>query len=290
MSKTSWLKLAPFILLNGSILISALFKSLQMSLGYYPLSGLKSLTFDYYRAVLSDPQFRQSLMYTLYLSLTTAGLSLAIGLGLALLLLKLSEQKKWPLGLFKLPIALPHIIVVMMVLQIFSQTGLLARLGLALGLVEDGAFPLWVHDKSGIGIILVFLYKQIPYVAVTLLAILERVNLGYVRVAKNLGASFWQRFWQIILPLIQPTLFSLFVILFAFVFGSFEVPYLLGSPKLETLGVSAYTLFGQADLTSRPQAMALNLVMSVSCTSVVLASLAISRRLPGGYQGGGNRG
>lgn len=280
MSRMSWLKLIPFLLLNGTILLSALFKALQVSLGYYPISGLTDLSLDYYQLVLTDPQFQRSLLYTLYLTLTTAVISLALGLGLALLLLKLSEGKGWLVRLVQLPITLPHIIVVMMVIQMVSQTGFLSRVALILG--QEGGFPLLVHDKRGIGIILVFLYKQIPYVAVTLLAILKKVNFGYMMVAKNLGASFWQRFWHIILPLIQPTLVTLFVILFAFVFGSFEVPYMLGSPSRETLAVTAYNLFGQADLSSRPQGMALNVVMSVICTSVVLASLAISRRLPGG--------
>ncbi|MBP1042194.1 ABC transporter permease subunit [Vagococcus sp. BWB3-3] len=287
MNKASWLKLVPFLLLNVSILLSGLLKALQVSLGYYPIIGLKQLTLGYYQSVLGDPHFQRSLLYTCYLALTTAGLSLVLGLSLALVVLKRSERSKWAVGLLQLPIALPHIIVVMMVLQMVAQTGLLSRVMLALGLINDGgSFPLLVHDRAGVGIILVFLYKQIPYVAVTLLAILRRVDLQYVLVAKTLGASFWQRFWHIVFPLIQPTLLTLFVILFAFVFGSFEVPYMLGSPSRETLAVTAYTLFSQADLAKRPQGMALNLIMSAICTTVVLVSLAISRRLPGG-QGGG---
>lgn len=280
---TVLLKLLPFICLNTGILISALIKSLQISLGYYPIIGSYHLSFDYYKQVLTSSTFQHTLMYTVYLTLTSAFLSLFLGLLLALFLVKLSDRYVFCLKIVSLPIALPHIIVVMIVLQLFAQTGLVSRLCLALGVIQEASdFPLWVHDKKGIGIILVFLYKQIPYVAVSVLALLKQMSTGYLVVAKNLGASSWQRFWRITLPLVQPTLTTLFIIIFAFAFGSFEVPYMLGTQSNETLAVSVYTLFGQADLSSRPKGMALNVIMTLLCTGVTLISLWLSKQLPGG--------
>lgn len=82
--------------------------------------------------------------------------------------------------------------------------------------------------------------------------------------------------------MIQKTLASLFVLLFCFTFASFEVPYLLGSPSNQTVALTAYDLFTQADLTTRPQAFALNLVISGVCLVVTLLILTISKMLPGG--------
>lgn len=82
--------------------------------------------------------------------------------------------------------------------------------------------------------------------------------------------------------MIQKTLMTLFIILFCFTFASFEVPYLLGNPSNQTVALTAHDLFTQADLTTRPQAFALNFVMSGICLVVATIALIISRILPGG--------
>lgn len=275
------LAVIPFFVLNGTVIFAALFKGLQISLGYYPVIGLQEITAAHYRQVLTDPFFQKSLVYSCYLALTATFLSLLLGIGLAFLLLK---TKKSALNkIISLPISLPHIIVALMVMQGISQSGIISRLFYQLGVIHEiNQFPLLIHDSAGFGIILVFLYKEIPYVAVTTLAILQQLELGYIQVAKNLGASRMRIFFSVILPMIQRTVITLFVILFCFTFASFEVPYLLGNPSNQTVALTAYDLFSQADLTTRPQAFALNLVMSGICLIVTLIALIISRLLPGG--------
>lgn len=273
--------LLPFILLNSVVILAALFKGIQISLGYYPLLGLNKMTFANFQQVLTDPFFRKSLVYSCYLALTATFLSLLLGIVVAFLLLKVKSS--WLHKIISLPISLPHIIVGLMMLQLIGQSGIISRLLFQVGIIHEiGQFPLLIHDSKGIGIILVFLYKEIPYVAVSLLAILLQLELGYIEVAKNLGASTIRIFFSIVLPMIQKTLASLFVLLFCFTFASFEVPYLLGSPSNQTVALTAYDLFTQADLTTRPQAFALNLVISGVCLAVTLLILTISKMLPGG--------
>lgn len=271
----------PFVLINSVVILAALFKGLQISLGYYPLIGLNQLTLANYRQVLSDPYFQKSLGYSCYLALTATFLSLLLGIGIAFLLLKVKSS--WLHKIISLPISLPHIIVALMIMQLIGQSGIISRVCFQLGLIKEiGHFPLLIHDSGGFGIIMVFLYKEIPYVAVTTLAILQQLQLGYIEVAKNLGASTLRIFFTVILPMFQKTLITLFIILFCFTFASFEVPYLLGNPSNQTVALTAYDLFTQADLTTRPQAFALNLVMSGICLVITVVALTISRILPGG--------
>lgn len=271
----------PFVLINSVVILAALFKGLQISLGYYPLIGLNQLTLANYRQVLSDPYFQKSLGYSCYLALTATFLSLLLGIGIAFLLLKVKSS--WLHKIIGLPISLPHIIVALMIMQLIGQSGIISRVCFQLGLIKEiGQFPLLIHDSGGFGIIMVFLYKEIPYVAVTTFAILQQLQLGYIEVAKNLGASTLRIFFTVILPMLQKTLITLFIILFCFTFASFEVPYLLGNPSNRTVALTAYDLFTQADLTTRPQAFALNLVMSGICLVITVVALTISRILPGG--------
>ncbi|MDT2670655.1 ABC transporter permease [Enterococcus dongliensis] len=275
------LAVVPFLILNSVVIFAALFKGLQISLGYYPIIGLQDITLANYQQVLTDPFFQKSLIYSCYLALVATFLSLLFGVILAFLLLKVNIS--WLHKIISLPISLPHIIVALMVIQLISQSGIISRLFFQLGIIREiDQFPLLIHDSTGFGIILVFLYKEIPYVAVTTLAILQQLQLGYIEVAKNLGASNTRIFFSVILPMIQKTLFTLFIILFCFTFASFEVPYLLGNPSNQTVALTAYDLFSQADLTTRPQAFALNLVISGICLAVTLLALTISYFLPGG--------
>ncbi|OJG46548.1 hypothetical protein RV04_GL000976 [Enterococcus hermanniensis] len=271
----------PYLLLNGVIICVALFKGLQVSFGYYPLIGLREVTFNYFKQVLTTAYFQKSLGYSCYLALTATFLSLVFGVGLAFLLL--NTNSSFLHKVISLPISLPHIIVALLALQLFSQTGIISRFFYQIGWIKEiGQFPLLIHDVKGYGILFVFLYKEIPYVAITTLAILKQLQFGYIDVAKNLGASHVRILTTIILPLIQKTVCSLFVILFCFTFASFEVPFLLGSPSYETVAMTAYDLFTQADLATRPQAFALNLVMSGVCLLVSVLLFGISRLLPGG--------
>lgn len=271
----------PFVLINSVVILAALFKGLQISLGYYPLIGLNQLTLANYRQVLSDPFFQKSLGYSCYLALTATFLSLLLGIGIAFLLLKVKSS--WLHKIISLPISLPHIIVALMIMQLIGQSGIISRVCFQLGLIKEiGQFPLLIHDSGGFGIIMVFLYKEIPYVAVTTFAILQQLQLGYIEVAKNLGASTLRIFFTVILPMLKKTLITLFIILFCFTFASFEIPYLLGNPSNQTVALTAYDLFTQADLTTRPQAFALNLVMSGICLVITVVALTISRILPGG--------
>ncbi|MGM0238982.1 ABC transporter permease [Enterococcus sp. AZ103] len=287
MNKKSIFLIVPFLLLNSVVIIAALFKAIQVSFGYYPVVGMTTWTTEYFQQVLTSQYFQSSIFYSLYLAITATVFSIVLGLALAFIIMK--SKSRWFQKILQIPIAMPHLIVTLMVMQMISQSGIISRIFFQIGVISDiNQFPLLIHDQGGFGILLVFLYKEIPYVAVATLAILKQMQFGYLEVAKNLGASPRQAFFKVTLPLIQPTLATLFIILFCFVFASFEVPYLLGSPRHETIAVTAYQLFNQVDLTTRPQAFALNLIMSAICLLVSFLTLLVSRLLPGGHGGGLN--
>lgn len=80
MKKRHLLLILPFVGLNSVVIIAALFKSLAVSLGYYPIIGLNQVTFSYYWEVLRDHYFVQALLYSLYLGLGATVGALILGL------------------------------------------------------------------------------------------------------------------------------------------------------------------------------------------------------------------
>jgi putative spermidine/putrescine transport system permease protein len=138
-----------------------------------------------------------------------------------------------------------------------------ARIAAALGLIDGpAAFPVLVRDNYGIGIILNYVSKEIPFLLLLMLSILRSQPDEYGMVAENLGANRWQTLRYVTLPLVLPGLTAGSLLIFAFVFGAYEVPALLGVSFPRMLSVLALEFFRNADLNSRAEGMAISIIMA----------------------------
>ncbi|APX73348.1 polyamine ABC transporter permease [Companilactobacillus allii] len=282
------LLLSPFYVFFLLFFVSAIVKSFVTSFGYYPLMGMKNFNLHYYFEAFKMQSFLKIFERTFLFALFSAALACFIGMCLALLFDKRNDNiSKSFFKIAQLPVMLPHIFIVLALLQLISQTGLIPSLLLKLGIIsKDTNFPLLVNDPFQIGIILTYLWKEIPFVIVSLVLVLRQLDNRYRLVAKNLGASTWQTFWHIYLPLIQPALMNAFIINFSFNFGSYEVPYLLGSQRQELLPVYIYDLYVQGDFSQLPLVMSLNLILSLFAIAFAGLIIFISHHISGGHNGG----
>ena len=272
----------------GLIFVGGLVQAVVQSLGYLPAFGMDELTLGHYRHVLTDFRFLSSLQYTFYIALTSSILSVILGVFVAFLVYKSRRGDKLSFSLYRVPIIIPHIVVIIMVFHIYFQTGIVSRFAYNLGLIESAHdFPLLIFDRTGAGIMLVYLYKQIPFVALMVFTISRNLDRKYFQVAENLGASPFQIMTRITFPLLAPTVLSAFLITFAFGFGAFEVPYLLGSPARHTLPVLAFIDYRSPVLADRPAAMAINVIISaLSLFMIWLYARVLSTLTKRGMEGG----
>src|SRR5207253_4470669 len=104
-------------------------------------------------------------------------------------------------------------------------------------------FPALVNDRYGAGILIAYVLKETPFIALVTLAMLRRTAGEYELAAATLGASAWQRFRYVTLPLVAPSVISAALLVFAFIFGAFKVPFILGRPYPAMLGVEAQRRF-----------------------------------------------
>ena len=247
----------------GFIFVGGITQAIIQSLGYLPIFGMYDLTLQYYWQVLSSTRFLSSLQYTFYIAFVSAALSVILGVTVAFAIQKSRQGNKPSYTLYRIPIIMPHIVVVILVFNIFFQTGIISRVAFALGLLDSPHdFPLLVNDREGIGIMLVYLYKQVPFVALMAFTALRSLNSTFVQVAENLGATPLQILRRVTLPMLTPSMLSAFLITFAFGFGAFEVPFLLGSPARHTLPILAYIDYSSPVHGTRPPAMALSVIIS----------------------------
>jgi putative spermidine/putrescine transport system permease protein len=273
-----YLLIAPAALLLLFIMGVGICTCILQSLGYFPLIGLDSITFDYYKEILSNQQFINSLILSLKTSIISSIIATVIGVLLAYLMTK-NRVSKLRYFLLNLPIIVPHIIVVMLAFAVFSKTGIIARILYNLNIISDSSeFVSLVNDKAGIGIIIVYIYKGMPFIAITVYNILKSLDVKLEDIALNLGANKFQVLKLVIMPQIMPTILSSFIVIFAFSFGSFEVPYLIGATNPKALPVNAYINYINTDLAQRPLSMAMNSILTgISFILLILYNLIFTK-------------
>ena len=135
-----------------------------------------------------------------------------------------------------------------------------------------------LRDRYGIGTIISYIWKEVPFIGVIVLAVLQSVGENYEDSARNLGANGWQRFRYVVLPLISPALLSTSIIVFAFIFGAYEVPGILGIRFPRMLPVMALRFFLDADLNARVEANALSVTITAIVVALAIGYRGISRR------------
>ncbi|MDR0350425.1 MAG: hypothetical protein LBH64_02605, partial [Coriobacteriales bacterium] len=133
---TTMLMVAPLALLLF-VFVFGMLQSVAASLGYVPALGMRELSLDYYREMFEKRDIFRSLGLSLYLSLASAGLSVIFGVLLAALVSASGLVKAKALHLLKVPIIVPHTVCALLLLNLLSQNGIIARLFFDLGLITE---------------------------------------------------------------------------------------------------------------------------------------------------------
>ena len=275
--------LAPTMSIILILFVGSLGYGFLQSLGWQPIIGKRDINFDSYLNILTSDQysdqFWRGLLLTFWVSFASTFLAAALAIACALLLRQSFVGKRFTSFLFQLNLPIPHLVAAIGILFLLSQSGLIARLMAELGLIEfPNEFPILVRDKNGFGIILAYTWKEMPFIGVIVLAILQSLGEDYEGLARSLGANRWQRFRYVILPLIMPGMFSASIIVFAFNFGSYEVPKLLGVRYPEMLSVMSLDFFLNPDLNARSEGMAMSMIMTAMVLVLVFIYMWFSGR------------
>lgn len=274
------LLLAPAVLLLGGLFLASLGLGLVRSLRYMPAIGLSEPDFQAYATVLSAPGFLASLALSLWIAGLSTLISAALALGAALLLRGIFPGRRLVGFLFQLNLTIPHVVAALGILYLFSQSGSLARLAQAAGLIAvPGQFPALTHDPHAIGIILTYVWKEVPFIGLILLAKLQTLGPEHEAAARSLGASRWQAFAHILLPMLMPALVAASAVVFTYALGAYEIPLLLGAHAPEALPIRAWKGFTDVDLARRPEAYATAMLIAAIGAALLMVYARIA--LPG---------
>lgn len=194
-----WLMLTPALVIVGGLFGASLWYSVLQSLGYLPFIGQTQLTLEAYRNLLpasgtpASREFLPALGFTLWVSGAATLLAAAGALGVVVVGLGSTRSSRRIVPLLNLTLAFPHLVWAVAIALLLAQSGFIARVLFLFGIITTPAdFPVLIRDPYGIGIIISYTTKLIPFLLLMLLATLHAQTDDYAAAAATLGASRWQ--------------------------------------------------------------------------------------------------
>src|SRR5690606_28643900 len=136
--------------------------------------------------------------YSLEVAVSATLLSILIAYPVAMYIVRCKPtQKNILLTLVLSPLLIGLVTLVYGWIVLLRGGGLVNDLMISLGIYDDPVSYMW--NIKGVMILLV--YIGVPYVTVSLLDSIERINPCLLEAAQNVGASPWTTFWKITFPL-----------------------------------------------------------------------------------------
>ena len=161
-----------------------------------------------FRKMFDSPQWVSALERTLVFTVVTIVFDIVVGLALALMMHRQFRGRGFLRASILVPWAMPTVVSAMLWKTMFDPSA---------GFVDYilGAFhPAWSSIawlganewRSWIAIFIADSWKNIPFVAILLLAGLQVIPNDVYEAARMDGASWWQSFTRVTLPLLKPAL------------------------------------------------------------------------------------
>lgn len=219
-----------FILLIGFFFAPSLY---NIWIGFFDLNlfkfaqGGKFVGLSNFKRMFENPEILRVFFNTIFW-LTFVTVVLRIVLGLVIGLLMNSEfLKRWRLTTFVrfcllLPWVTPPVVAVAAWKWILHpRYGALTNLLLKLGILKEGISFFVQTDVVWIGIILIIIWQELPFVAISILAGLQSIPLELYESSKVEGASSFQSFRYITLPLLRPVISVIGLLITIWTFNNF---------------------------------------------------------------------
>lgn len=229
--RTPWKDWLLFLLLAGpnvALLVIFTYKPLMQSLYYSTLQWnigspvAMPVGFENYVDWFTDPTTPKIVTVTLIFTLATVGGGMVIGLLLALILNRKLRGTGAARTIVVAPYVLSGVAVGLLWLFVFDP-----NFGVTAALLRLAGFasPDWYNDPQWalVMVIVVYLWKNVGYVALIYLAALQSVPRDLVEAASIDGATSLRSFWSIVLPLLGPTTFFLAITTLLTSLQSFDI-------------------------------------------------------------------
>jgi spermidine/putrescine transport system permease protein len=228
----------------------------------FPLQGF---TTAWYGRALANPILLASLRRSLVVASISSLVAVALGVLAAFALLRRRFAGKPAVSaLVFSPLVVPYLVFGISLLVLFT----------ALDKLLTSAFGVYL----GLGlhsIVIGHVVVSLPYTALTIMPLLERLSRSIEEAARDLGAGPWDTFRRVTLPLLMPALVSSFLIAFTISFDEYAIASFLAG----TRPTWPVYLFAQLRVPSQlPIVVAVSSIVLVASIGLVFAA-EVGRRV-----------
>lgn len=235
-------------------------------------AGASGLGVERVLRVLGERVTWTGLGFTLRVAALSTLLATVGAVGVAVTFRGLTPLDRAARALAALPLPVPHLVAGMLGVWVLGQSGLLARLAVAAGLIEAPAqMPALVYDERGLGLALTMAWKEMAFLSVVATALLATQAQAVEEAARTLGSGPWNTFRRITWPMLWRGLLPAVIAVFVFVAGSYEAAALLAPSDPPALPLLVLERAADPDLARRGDAYVISLILLAIGVLAVLA-------------------
>lgn len=263
------LLLAPLVLFELAFFIVPLVLMFRVALYEQTNAGAYvpgTVTLANFQEVILSSHFQDIIFFSLKFAVLVTAIAVVISTYYAYAIWR-SDGLMQNVLLFAVVVTLLTTLVVRLfsILLLLSPVGVVNQLLMAIQLLREPVLLVTNLFGATVGQV----YTMFPYTVLSIYSVLATIDWRKVEAANDLGAGELRAFYEIVLPQLMPGIAVASVISFAWSFGAYAAPFLLGASSQQTAAMEVYRL-----MISRfnwPLATALSFVVLV----VVLASVSV---------------
>jgi putative spermidine/putrescine transport system permease protein len=225
-----------------------------------------AFTTENYVKFFTDPFYVAILLRTIRVAAMCTAICIVLGFPMAYVLARTrSRHKNLLLLAVILPLFVGNAVRAAGWMVLFGSKGFVNSVAMGLGIVREPMQIMYTEFAVVVGIVAV----NLPFVVLTLQAVLEGIDLVVEEAALGLGAGPLATLRHVILPLAMPGVIAATILSFILAMNAYATPVLLGGPTFHMMGPTIYNQF--AGQTNWPFGGALAFVL-MAATLVLTAT------------------
>lgn len=206
------------------------------------INNIEFAGLENYRAVLSEPVFKQILVNTIAYALSVTVFAVIIPLAIASVLNTKLRGAEWFKTIYFIPFITPAVVIAIVWAWIFDP-----NIGAINSLLKTNST--WLFDTHLAMPVLIFvsIWKQLGYNVILFLTGFSTINQNVYEAAKIDGAGEISTFWNITFPLLKPTTYFVTLVTAISSFQVFDLIYVMtsGGPN-DSTNVIVYSIYKYA--------------------------------------------
>ncbi|MDO5528454.1 MAG: ABC transporter permease [Paracoccus sp. (in: a-proteobacteria)] len=253
--------------------LAAIFAVSFMTDGYLVI--IREFTLENYRAVLTEPIYRQVMARSLGVAglVTLVTVILAFPVAYFVSFVVRPERKALWLFLITIPFWTSYLIRVFLWKIILGYDGVINATLTGIGLIDQ---PLGFLLYNVNAIVITLAHAYAPFAILPIFVALEKIDRSLLEAGRDLGESRLMTFWRVTLPLAMPGVLAAVLIVFIPTMGDYVTPELIGGGRIPMIAKLVQTQIMALD--NKPLGAAIAVTSMIIVTVLALIFLALNRR------------